>query len=443
MIGKLVVQSLLSPSIQDEALGKYLASEAMTRVDRFVLMIVLAGDRLAEYLEDDDQETAMDAHDAFAECFLNLRLFGDKPQRPSSSISESKDSKRETTLFRIRKSNISVSKPVPLLKSENSTSKMNLSISQVTRPGTTESSSSGVRLNPISKGGKILKGGQQLNQLQVANSLFSVSFAAKQDLAKKTGKERALVLTSVLKRFASSVQTKFGLPLKNCLEHQSLENLASELADVKQNVCSGALDPEVKILLSEGVALKLEEAKLLKDLIDQCSAFDIQEILKVSGGLQTEVEATCQSKDIRALRLALKSVVEKMQAPSASKVTELAASLICFGKVIQIARSTKCFLFASIMQDLENSKKLCSWFAKCVSIWGKLITEFKEEACESRPLFSDTNFLLTENLAALKHFYSYLKFASSMTSLPPAMVPSMEYYLFENRDVWKSLLSTN
>lgn len=443
MIGARVLDGILAPNDEDAVLDKYVDGFTLTRVERFRLMIVFAGERILSFLDEEDHDIAMDVHDSLAECILNQTLFGEKPSRPLTSNSDMADTKRESALFRIRKSNIAVSKPSALLKTEPLVGKNNLSISQLTRPGTGESSTSTVRLKPLSKIPQMIKPPGSLKMQPSQYQPFSIPFTAKQDLTKKSGSDRVLVLTSLMKRFTSAIHSNFGQPVKNSLEQQNISSLAEELTEIKMNVIQAEIENEVQEIIKESSKQKVPEVKCLKSLVENLKSFDQNEVIKESTKYQNDLLSIKKCSDLKSLRIVFKNILEKKKEGLATNVVETITIIIAFNIFISLAKSSKFFTFGSLKHDTETKKKVCNWFSKCISTWGKNLSEFNEKECIPEKIFFEIEPIVKEKLNEMKHFFSYLKFASTFEALPSSAILSMEYYLIENKQYWRGLTSKN
>lgn len=441
MISARVLESLVAPNDDDAVLDKFVDGWSLNRVEKVRLMVLFSGDRILSFLEDDDMDNLMEVHDCLAECVLNQRLFGEKPTRPLTASSDISENKRESALFRIRKSNI-VAKQTPLLKTETLVGKnQNMSSSQLTRPGTGESSTSTIRLKPVTKVAQLDKTAASL-QIQPTNNPFSIPFTAQQDLLKKTGAERVLILTSVMRRFVTSIYQNMSLPVKTAIIKKSLANLQEDIVNNKTNVLQGEKITEIQNLINESGKLKVAETKTLKTLLENLRKLSNDDLLSASSILEQEVNKLLTCTDFQTLKTCFKSILDKTKDRSLLNIVEITSVLIAYSKFIDIAKVTKYFTLASIAQDPEKKKKICAWFSKCIAVWGKMVSDFKDNECIPDKLFFESSALVTEQIVSMKHFFSYLKFASTFEKLPISALPAMEYYLLENRDAWKSVAKT-
>ena len=122
MICDLITKAICEQSCDADAVDKYVAGLDMRLDERFVLMVVFAGGRIAEFLDEDAQEKAMEIHDVFAECILRVEMFGGGGAKVKEEgmlgRPDSAAHRKSATLFRVRKSNITVARQ-PLLKNES------------------------------------------------------------------------------------------------------------------------------------------------------------------------------------------------------------------------------------------------------------------------------------------------------------------------------------
>lgn len=447
MIASRVADCFLAPNDESAVIDKFVDGLPLTLGDKFVLMVIFSGARLIAFLDDDDRDKAMDIHDSLAECLLDLQLFGTKPTAGPTSVPVAIDSKRDNALFRIRKSNIAVGKASGLPKLEAFSTKT-MSSSQVTRPGTGESSSSSLRLQPIAMPlvmqPSMVKPQSEVKLRATDTRPFAVPFAAQQDLIKKTGGERFLVLTSLTKRFVAGVLGVVSQPFRTALNEGNIKSLAADLQTTINNVLHDYQSSEIQKIVKESSGFKISECSALANLVDQLKSVDTSHCNQMVEILQPDLVAVTESKDVKTLRFSFKSLHDKIHDVShKTRIIEIAAITCSFTKFMSVARSSKSFTLMNIMQDLETRRKVCGWFAKCIASWGKIVADFKDQECSQDKLFSDLGPLVAENLASMKHLFSFLKFTSTLEKLPPKAIPTLEYYLPENRDAWRALMSKN
>lgn len=436
MIGQLITNAVCGTAEDDAVLDKYVAGLPLTKKDRFILAIVFAGEKIASFLSEDDQEKAMDIHDCLAECILESQMFGQpislaKAER-EDQVQEA-DSKRSSQLFRVRKTHISVTRP-STLQNDSNVSKQ-LSSSQLTRPGTGESSTT-LKLKPLPIMTSLPKCPQKFEITNPQPSLFSIPFNAKQDLSKKLGNERCLVLASLSKRFTTAIQQRLGQPILTSLATKSCLEMASKIAEsftvVREDIKTSTFDQ----ILKETLQLGLAEGAVLNNLVREVVGVNLNQVMASAlkyENLNNEINA---AEDFNSLKLPVKRVNDAFLDKTDLTIIDMVHAMLVFDKTITVAKSAKFLHLALLVKKKEQGKKICLWLCKSVTLWGKALSQFTEELCKPEMLYASISNETTSRIAAMKHLAAYLKAAASLEEMPTSAIPGMDYFLLSNKQAW-------
>lgn len=442
MICDLITKAICQTSSETDAVDKYVAGEEMSLEERFVLAVAFSGPRIADFLDDENQEKAMEIHDTLAECILNLSMFGGVglhmkeemvQERPGSATY-----RKSATMFRVRKTNITVSRQ-PLLKNESLLSK-NMPTSQLTRPGTGDSINN-IRLKPFPKTSSMMTTPGTTN-LHKPPSPFTIPFTARQDLQKHTGTDSTLILASLVRRFTSSIHQTLADPVIRSIDADDAYSLASTICVAVNRVKGGLSSSDVQIVVDRCALAKLADVNVMLRMQSDVNVIDVLAYAvsaKRYGNLQ---DLVIDAKDLESLKGLVKSANEVHQTTEKITVIDLVASIIAFRKILQVCTSTKILDLSNIVLKKDKGKKVCLWLAKSVSAWGKSLSQFCNQNSQPDSIFKHIQVNFDPYVAKMKHFLSFLKLASAITTVPQNAVLNLNYYLLENQDAFSHLINS-
>lgn len=438
MICERIANAFCDESSEDAVIDKYVAGEDLTAQDRLVLIVAFSGKRIVGFLDEEAQEKAMEVHDAFGEIIIGLAMF-----RGAEKVSETDEMgvKKSATMFRVRKSNITVARQHVALKNESSVMSKQMSVSQLTRPGTGESTAS-IRVKTIPKLDPILTVPGNLD-LQKSGSQFAIPFTAKQDLKKKTGKDAHFIITSLAKKFSGATHTKLAQPFLQAIQENKISGLDSRLSTSISDIRTGLSGEDVESVIHQGATLKLPEALNLLSLQNSVLSLDesrVTQSLKRYTNLDMLIK---QSNDLDTLKGPVKLANEIHLKDGKTDVIDVIVSIIVFKTIVRVAIATKFLDLSAIVQRIDQGKKICMWLAKSISSWGKCLSAFILDNSKPDSLYKELQPELDTSVAKMKHFLAFLKFAMSLSSLPSRAIWNLDYFLIENREAFQILTNTN